>query len=249
MSSNASATRILVQEWRAAADEKVRQEVIRDELHRAALSLVSEHKAVLEAWSVQKATSENVINVIVEEVNVKQQELAAMEKETMALSDKIKERRKKIDDDKRIIQLRDEEADRKVKTLMEKEATAKIHIKEFREARDVAQTKLKKTIEATEAAIPREHEEQQRRISAIRAKTEEIEKLIVQEAKQWDVECAGREYESLHTANRALESELKHATEAKLMWSEALQSLSQQSNRSAAMSNEIAQLRRMITTD
>jgi hypothetical protein len=249
MSSNASSTRMMVQEWRAAADEKFRQENIRDELHRAALTLASEHKAVLEAWNVQRATSENVINVIVEEVNVKKQELTAMEKETMALSDKIKERRKKIDDDKRIIQLRDEEADRKIKTLMEKEAKAKIHIKEFREARDVAQAKLKKTIEAAEAAIPREQEEHQRRVAAIRTKTEEIENLIVQEAKQWDVECASREYEALHTANRALEAELKNATDAKLMWSEALQSLSHQSNRSASISNELAQLRRMIATD
>lgn len=236
----------IVTEWRmlnSKITEKNKEcEAIREKVQK----LKNEHGCVASTWEEQRLTTEHTIEAVMEQVGSKQQELAMMEKETLALSAKIQERQKKIDDDTRIIQARDEAVDRNFKAMMEKESHLKIRIQEFREARDVAQSKLKKTIEGLEAGIPREQEEHARRLAAITAKTEEIEKQILHEEHQWELECATREYESLTVAQRAIESELHSAAEAKNQWSETLHTLSHQSNRYAALSNELAQLRQLI---
>lgn len=249
MSGDASNVHAAVKEWRTFVDLKTEKSKRNDELLTEVNKKRKEQKGLVAAWEEQRLTTEHTIDAVMEQVDAKRRELAAMEKETLTLSDKIQERQKKIDDNSRIIHVRGDDADRKLRAMLEKEAQVKIRIKEFREARDVAQTKLKKTIDSIEAAIPRELEEHQRRIAALGAKAEEIEQRILLEAKQWEVECASREYESLHAAHQSLEIELKHSTDAKLMWSETLQALSHQSNRSAGISNELAQLRRLITTD
>lgn len=205
----------LISHWRTLSNqlksENTRLETTRQDLQKTELR----HSEMVSEWDLQKAAIQQTIGDVLKQVDLKQNELNAVEGETKSLNAKVIERRQRNEEYKSVLRVRQDSAANSLKAVTTREEGVKERIKAFREARDAAKKQLLQILAKLESSMPQEEQEHAARLSAIHAKTRDVEAKLELEAKRWATELAQREREVKIATKKTLMEEGAAASRAK----------------------------------
>lgn len=208
----------LIQRWRTSSAELKEKnkelEKARESLH----SLDSEHSQRVRHWDLEKENIKNTIDVILDQVKHKQDELERIENESAELRRKVEERRKRNEEYQVIITKRKQTVQARREECDARDDAVRSRLDTFEQSRDESRNQLLAAIQKIENTLPSERLGHEQKIRLLRSKTAEIDAAIEAEAKSFALEQAVKEWNEKFQLRKVLLDEVGAAEEGKDVW-------------------------------